>query len=97
MTSIFFGRFTKKVACVTAGLVDQDQDREVDIVRLSMGFRLSVSQATKELCAYSRREEIQVKRCYDMNSYGYIAHAQWSFSFLVFPKLLSLTFGLEFL
>ena len=51
MTSIFFGRFTKKVACVTAGLVDQDQDREVDIVRLSMGFRLSVSQATKELSA----------------------------------------------
>ena len=61
MTSIFFGRFTMKVACVTAGLFAQDADREVNIVRLSMGFRLSVSQATKELCAYSRREEIQVK------------------------------------
>ena len=79
MTSIFFGRFTKKVACVTAGLVDQDQDREVDIVRLSMGFRLSVSQATKELSAHSRREEIQVKRCYSVSGYGYIAHAHWSF------------------
>ena len=58
MTSIFFGRFTKKVACVTAGLVAQDPDREVNIVRLSMGFRLSVSQATKELCAYSKRGKI---------------------------------------
>ena len=61
MTSIYFGRFTKKVACVTAGLVAQDPDREVDIVRLSMGFRLSVSQATKELCVYSKRGQIQVK------------------------------------
>ena len=51
MTSIFFGRFTMKVACVTAGLFAQDPDREVNIVRLSMGFRLSVSQATKELSA----------------------------------------------
>lgn len=73
------GRSTKKVACVTPGLVAQDSDREVNIVRLSMGFRLSVSQATKELSAYSRREEIQVKRCYGMNGYGYIAHAHWSF------------------
>ena len=98
MTSISFGRFTKKVACIVAGLVTQYPDRELNIVRLSMGFRLSMSQATKELCAYSRREEIQVKRCYGMNSYGYIAHAQWSFSFLVFPKLFSfLTFGLAFL
>ena len=79
MTSIFFGRFNKKVACVTAGLVAQDPDREVNIVRLSIGFRLSVSQATKGLCAYSKREEIQVKRCYGMNGYGYIAHAHWSF------------------
>ena len=79
MTSIFFGRFTKNVACVTAGLVAQDPDREVNIVRLSIEFRLSVSQATKELCAYSRREEIHVKRCYGMNGYGYIAHAHWSF------------------
>jgi len=95
LTSIFFGRF--KVA-VVAGLVTRDPDRELNVVRLSVGFRLSVSQATKELCAYSKREEIQVKRCYGMNSYGYIAHAQWSFSFLVFPKLLSfLKFGLAFL
>lgn len=98
MTSIFWGRFTKKVAYVAAGLVAQDPDRELYIVHLSMGFRLSVSQAIKELCAYSKREEIQVKRCYGMYSYGYIAHAHWSFSFLVFPKLLSfLTFGLAFL
>ena len=73
------GTFTKKVACVTAGLVAQDPDRELNIVRLSMGFRLSVLQATKELSAYSRREEIQVKRCYGMNSCGYIAHAHWLF------------------
>ena len=79
MTSTFFGRFTKKVACVTAGLFAQDPDREVNIVRLSIEFRLSVSQATKELSAYSRREEIQVKRCYGMNGYGYIAHAHRSF------------------
>lgn len=54
-----------------------------------MRFRLSVSQATKELCSYSKREEIQGKRCYSINSHGYIAHAHWSFWFLVFPKFLS--------